>query len=140
VQAIGHRISYDAARAAQVDSPLLNLFEAASVLQDEAWYVERLGMTRVELRERESGALEAVFPHLEEYLTRRDVAPYIVAPIVSDEKWKQFLSTFQGFDETNSGWSPAIVGSLLDGSDSPLTPSQTVLYRSARSMLWNAYT
>jgi hypothetical protein len=37
IQAIGYRISYDAARVAQVDGPLLDLFEAATVLQDEAW-------------------------------------------------------------------------------------------------------
>jgi acyl-CoA oxidase len=97
IQAIGHRISYDAARAMQVDGPLLDLFEAVSVLQDEAWYVERLGMTRTELREREARAIEAVFPHLEEYLTRMDVVPYVVAPIVSDEKWKQFVSGLQTF-------------------------------------------
>src|SRR6266849_2510173 len=35
IQAIGHRLSYDAARAAAIDAPLLDLFEIASVLQDE---------------------------------------------------------------------------------------------------------
>ncbi|KAI0292231.1 acyl-CoA dehydrogenase NM domain-like protein [Multifurca ochricompacta] len=102
VQAIGHRIAYDAARAEQVDGPLLDLFEAASVLQDEAWYVECLGMTRRGLRDREARALEAVFPHMEEYLARMDVNPYITAPIVSDEKWDQFLGTLQTFGEDSN--------------------------------------
>ena len=100
VLAIGHRIAYDAARAAQVDAPLLDLFEVSAVLQDEAWYVESLGISRAELRRREAHALEAVFARLEEYLVRMDVAPYIVAPIVSDEKWEQFFGTLPTLSES----------------------------------------
>ncbi|KAH9019393.1 acyl-CoA dehydrogenase NM domain-like protein [Lactarius pseudohatsudake] len=103
VLAIGHRIAYDAARAAQVDAPLLDLFEVAAVMQDEAWYVESLGISRVELRRREAHALEAVFARLEEYLVRMDVAPYIVAPIVSDEKWEQFFGTLPTLSESREG-------------------------------------
>ncbi|KAH9990765.1 acyl-CoA dehydrogenase NM domain-like protein [Russula vinacea] len=111
--AIGHRLSYDAARAAAVDAPLLDLFEIASVLQDEAWYVECLGMTRAELREREARAIEAVFPHLEEYLARMDVAPYIVAPISSDEKWELFVDKLQTFGETSDANARRCVRSML---------------------------
>ena len=100
VLAIGHRIAYDAARAAQVDAPLLDLFEVSAVLQDEAWYVESLGISRAELRRREAHALEAIFPRLEEYLARMDVAPYIIAPIVSDEKWEQFFGALPTLCET----------------------------------------
>ena len=100
VLAIGHRIAYDAARAAQVDAPLLDLFEVSAILQDEAWYVECLGISRAELRRREAHALEAVFARLEEYLVRMDVAPYIVAPIVSDEKWEQFFGTLPTLSES----------------------------------------
>src|SRR5712672_1326136 len=117
IEAIGHRISYDAARAAQVDGPLLDLFEMASVRRDEAWYVERLGLSRAEMREREAKALERVFPRLEEYLGRMDVAPYAVAPIVSEEKWDRFIGTLRTFGETTrdvsarggSGWGGGIV-------------------------------
>ncbi|KAI0285511.1 acyl-CoA dehydrogenase NM domain-like protein [Russula brevipes] len=132
ILAIGHRMSYDAARAAGVDGPLLDLFEVASVLQDEAWYVEHLRVTRAELREREARALEAVFPRLEEYLGRMDVAPYVVAPIVSDEKWKNFVGTLQTF----GGCGAAIVRPLafMDGNHSP-TQLQMAPHRSVRSML-----
>ncbi|KAH9970505.1 acyl-CoA dehydrogenase NM domain-like protein [Lactifluus volemus] len=136
IQAIGHRISYDAARTMHVDGPLLDLFEAASVLQDEAWYVERLGMTRTELREREARAIEAVFPHLEEYLTRMDVEAYIVAPIVSDEKWKQFVSGLQTFGETSSAWSSGIFRPPLKSNlNTSPTSLQAEPQRSVRSML-----
>lgn len=136
IQAIGHRIAYDAAREAQVDDPLLDLFEVASMLQDEAWYVERLGVTRAELREREARAIEAVFPHLEEYLTQMDVAPYVVAPIVSEERWEQFLGTLRVFGETRSGWSAGagFASGLLNNND-PSIPLQMVSHRSVRSML-----
>jgi acyl-CoA oxidase len=100
VLAIGHRIAYDAARAAHVDAPLLDLFEVSAVLQDEAWYVECLGISRADLRRREAHALEAVFARLEEYLVRMDVAQFIVAPIVSDEKWKQFFGTLPTLSES----------------------------------------
>ncbi|KAI9452338.1 acyl-CoA dehydrogenase NM domain-like protein [Russula earlei] len=134
VQAIGHRLAYDAARAARVDEPLLDLFEIASVLQDEAWYVECLGTTRAELREREARALEAVFPHLEEYLGRMDVAPYVTAPIVSDKRWNRFVDTLQTFGETNGSWGEGVVGAFLYGEDSPLEVHM-VPQRSVRSML-----
>lgn len=136
IQAIGHRIAYDAAREAQVDGPLLDLFEIASMLQDEAWYVERLGVTRAELREREARAIEAVFPHLEEYLAQMDVAPYVIAPIVSEGRWEQFLDTLQVFGETRSGWSAGtgIASGFLNNNDQSI-PLQMVPRRSVRSML-----
>ena len=134
IQAVGHRFSYDAARAAAIDAPLLELFEIASVLQDEAWYVERLGMTRAKLREREARALDAVFPHLEKYLERMDVAPYITAPISSDEKWELFVDTLETFGETSSELGVGIVGKLLCGDESSIEV-QTVPPRGVRSML-----
>ncbi|KAI9450514.1 acyl-CoA dehydrogenase NM domain-like protein [Lactarius psammicola] len=90
VLAIGHRIAYDAARAAQVDAPLAGSIRGGG----------RCCRTRRELRRREAHALEAVFAHLEEYLVRMDVAPYIVAPIVSDEKWEQFFGTLPTLSES----------------------------------------
>ncbi|KAF8264348.1 acyl-CoA dehydrogenase NM domain-like protein [Lactarius quietus] len=136
IQAIGHRIAYDAAREAQVDGPLLDLFEIASILHDEAWYVERLGVTRAQLREREARAIEVVFPHLEEYLAQMDVAPYVVAPIVSEEGWERFLGTLQVFGETRSGWGAGRgISSGYLNDDVPSMPLQMVSHRSVRSML-----
>ena len=130
-------MAYDAARASGVDGPLLNLFEIVSVLQDEAWYIECLGITRAELREREARALEAVFPRLEEYLAQMDIAPYVAAPIVSDEKWKQFIGTLQTFGETtNSAWDTEVVGAFIYGDDSSTQPAlQMSPHRTVRTML-----
>jgi hypothetical protein len=137
IQAIGHRISYDAARASQVDGPLLDLFEIVSVLQDEGWYLECLGMTRASLRDREAHALETVFPHLDEYLERMDIAPYIIAPIVSDDKWKEFVNSLETFGNTsNDSWGTDVVGSLLYGDESSAQPGLHLgAHRNLRSML-----
>ena len=135
VQAIGHRLSYDAARAAAVDAPLLDLFEIVSVLQDEAWYVECLGMSRAKLQERETYALEAVFPHLEEYLARMDVAPYIVAPISSDKRWEEFVDSLETFSETSREWGTGSVGTLLYGNDLSMQGQMQGPRQSVRSML-----
>ena len=135
IEAIGHRMSYDAARAAAIDAPLLDLFEIASVLQDESWYVECLGMTRSGLRKREACALEAVFSHLEEYLARMDVAPYVFAPISSDEKWKLFVDTLQTFGATSSEFGAGIVGALLYDDESSTQVQMGGHHRGVRSML-----
>ena len=128
-------MSYDAARAAAVDAPLLDLFEIVSVLQDEAWYVECLGMSRAKLQKREAYALEAVFPHLEEYLARMDVAPYVVAPISSDKKWKEFVDSLETFSETSREWGTGSVGTLLYGNDSSIQGQMRGPHQSVRSML-----
>ncbi|KAI9436922.1 acyl-CoA dehydrogenase NM domain-like protein [Lactarius indigo] len=133
IMAIGDRIAYEAARDAQVDAPLLALFEIASMLQDEAWYVEQLGITRAQLRQREVEAIEAVFPHLEEYLVQMDIAPYVTAPIVSEERWERFLGTLQAFGEPRSGWNADL--SITSGFLSNELPMQMSSHRSVRSML-----
>jgi hypothetical protein len=66
-----------------------------------------------ELREREWRALEAVFRHLEEYITRLDGTPYFVPPIVSDEKWEQFLFTFRCLMRRAAGGARDFLGRFL---------------------------
>ncbi|KAJ3515201.1 hypothetical protein NLJ89_g1901 [Agrocybe chaxingu] len=80
VQAIGHRMAYDAAVAKGVDKCLIDLYVASCVRLDPSW-------------EMEARAVDDVYPHLEEYLGRLGVEPYITAPIVSDEKWAEFVES-----------------------------------------------
>ncbi|KAI0259526.1 hypothetical protein BC834DRAFT_974241 [Gloeopeniophorella convolvens] len=60
VQTIGQRIAM-MPRAAGVDACLLDMYVASCARQDEAWYVERLGMTRVGLQAMQAGAADALF-------------------------------------------------------------------------------
>ena len=88
-------------------------------------------MTRTELRDREASALGAVFPRLEEHLAQMDVAPCVVAPVVSDEKCKQFVGTLYMFGEMRSRWDAESAGAPLDGkiSSAPLimVPHRSIL-------------
>lgn len=92
VQAIGHRMAYEAAVTANVDPCLIDVYVASCVKLDSAWYVENLGLSRLEQREMEGKAIDAMFPRLEEFLELTEVEPYISAPIVSEEKWNGYIS------------------------------------------------
>lgn len=97
VEAIGHRMAYEAAVAAGVDADLLALYEAGVIMQDSSWYVEHAGLTRGELFDRESRALDAVLPRLEEMLDATGAEEYVDAPILSQEAWDNFESSLEGF-------------------------------------------
>ncbi|KIY50432.1 acyl-CoA dehydrogenase NM domain-like protein [Fistulina hepatica ATCC 64428] len=93
LQAIGHRMAYDAAVTQGVEKYIIDLYIASCVTLDPAWYVENMRLSRWDQRRMESDAVDAVFPHLEELLERTQVAPYITAPIVSDETWATFVDS-----------------------------------------------
>lgn len=93
VQAIGHRMAYEAAVAANVDQCLIDVYVASCVKLDSAWYVENLGLSRLEQREMEAKAIDVMFPRLEEFLELTEVEPYISAPIVSEEKWTGYIAS-----------------------------------------------
>jgi len=93
VKAIGHRMAYDAAVATDVDLPLINLYVASCIKSDAAWYVEKLGISRLKQREMENQAVDAVYARLEQYLAKMDVEPYITAAIVSDESWTAYVNS-----------------------------------------------
>ncbi|KAL9708582.1 hypothetical protein Ac2012v2_008264 [Leucoagaricus gongylophorus] len=93
VQAIGHRMAYDAAVSTGVDSCLIDLYVASCVKLDPSWYVERLGLSRLRQREMEATAIDRVFPRMEEFLSLMAVEPYIIAPIVSDDRWAEYVAS-----------------------------------------------
>lgn len=97
VTAIGHRMAYDAAIDAKVDPALVELYQISCIKTDSAWYVENLGLSRLAQREMEIRAIDAAFPRLEEFLGQMNLDSYITAPIISDEKWQQYVSELQTF-------------------------------------------
>ena len=86
-------MAYEAAVSAGVDSSLIDLYEASCIKLDSSWYVEKLGLSRFQQREMEATAIDRVFPHLEDLLSQLAVEPYIIAPIVSDERWAEYVSS-----------------------------------------------
>jgi acyl-CoA oxidase len=101
VEAIGHRMAYEAALAAGVDSDLLALYEAGVITQDSSWYVQHAGLTREMQFDRESQAMSAVLPRLEELLDGTGAKEYVDAPILSQEAWDDFESSLELYTGTS---------------------------------------
>ena len=99
VEAIGNRMAYEAAVQAKVDPDLLALFEAGVILQDPSWYVQHAGLTRIAQFEKESVAMNACLPRLEELLEATGAREYVHdVPIVSDENWSEFVKSLRTFE------------------------------------------
>jgi len=112
VEAIGHRMAYDAAVAQNLDRGLIDLYVASVMKLDPGWYIENAGLTRSAMMEMEAVALDAVLPKMESYVDGMGMEKYVTAPIVSDEKWNRFLGTLETVDATDD-FSPQISGSHL---------------------------
>ncbi|KAF8882587.1 acyl-CoA dehydrogenase NM domain-like protein [Infundibulicybe gibba] len=93
VQAIGHRMAYDAAVSAGIDSCIIDLYVASCIKLDTSWYVEKLGLSRSQQREMEATAIDQVFSRIEEFLSQMAVEPYVLAPIISDKRWAEYVSS-----------------------------------------------
>jgi hypothetical protein len=98
IEAIGHRMAYEAAVAAGIEPDLLALFEAGCILQDSSWYVQHANLTREEVFERESRALSAVLPRLETLLEGTGAEEYVDAPILSQTAWEAFEDSLETFE------------------------------------------
>jgi acyl-CoA oxidase len=95
IEAIGHRMAYEAAVNAKLDSRLIDLYLASVMKYDSAWYSENLGITRAQQADLEGKSAAALYPELESWLERLDVEAYVTAPIVSDEKWDAFVDSLE---------------------------------------------
>ena len=98
IEAMGHRMAYDAAVAAGVQQPLIDLYVASCMKLDTAWYIENAGMTRKSLADMEAKALDAVLPRLGGLIEAMGVEPWITSKIISDERWNDFVAGCQVFD------------------------------------------
>ena len=104
MEAIGHRMAYDAARAANVRGCLVDLYVANVVKLDSSWYSEHAALSRTAQRAAEEAAHDAVLPLLGELVREMDVFAYVNAPIASDGAWDAFvdeLKVFRGDSEVD---------------------------------------
>ena len=102
IEAIGHRMAYDAAVAAGVDSSLVDLYVASVVKLDASWYSENADFGRRALADLETRSLDAVLPQLGTLIAKMGVEPWITSKIVSDERWDAFLETCDVFEGKSS--------------------------------------
>ena len=97
IEAIGHRMAYDAAVKAKVSQDIIDLYVANALKHDASWYIEHAGMTRRQIADIEDKAASALLPQLDELLEGTGAGPYCHAPIVSDESWKAFVDSLPHF-------------------------------------------
>lgn len=91
VEAIGQRMAYEAAVAANVHPTFLKLYEVGIIQNEPSWYLENSLMTRTRMFEIEDAAIIELFPQLSSLLEQTGEKDYVHAPIVSPERWDAFV-------------------------------------------------
>ena len=120
VEAIGHRITYDAATRAGVPSALVDMYVADVVQSDGAWYAEELGIGRADQIAASEAALDAILPLLQSLIDELGAKPYLNAPILTDEAWDAFEAGLPVFGQTevaqtsSSGQALQVHGNVRD--------------------------
>ncbi|KAJ6546340.1 acyl-CoA dehydrogenase NM domain-like protein [Mycena sp. CBHHK59/15] len=97
VEALGHRIAYDAAVSLGVEKCLIDLYVVNCIRLDSAWYVEHAGLTQHIQLDMESAAIEAVLPRMSDLIENMGVEAYATAPITSQDSWDQFVASLETF-------------------------------------------
>lgn len=97
VEAVGHRMAYDAAIAEGVDKNLVDIYEAFAIKKDLPWYLEAGLLTRVKAAELESNAISSAAPKMDAFVDGMGVAPYVKAPILTEASWDKFVSNMHTF-------------------------------------------
>jgi hypothetical protein len=95
VEAMGHRIAYEAAIEAGVHSDLVALYEIWVILQDQGWFVQHTSLTRERMFHIEAERLSAVLPQLDTLLDAAGAEPYCSAPIASQTSWDHFIDQLE---------------------------------------------
>lgn len=135
IQAVGHRMAYDAAIEASVDPTLIGIYLSSAILSDPAWYSEAndpsIRLSRSEQLEMQLAVCTKGVARLEEWLDKLEIEPYVLASIVSEEKWdayEQTLEIFGGPLDSKMELSGIDIDTAIQGSQ-----SITYLPRSSQS-------
>ncbi|KAI9376624.1 acyl-CoA dehydrogenase/oxidase [Aspergillus egyptiacus] len=97
VQAIGHRMAFEAAIEAEVDPRIVALYASGIVLEDSAWYTEQGALSRKTQQEMEARAADALVPELERLVAETGAEEYCSAPMTSAELWDGFVAELEEF-------------------------------------------
>ncbi|KAJ7485009.1 hypothetical protein B0H11DRAFT_1148270 [Mycena galericulata] len=92
IEAVGHRMAYDAAIERGINHDVLALYEAGVIKHDASWYVEYAGLGRAAINDMEDRALVKLLPRLGEMLDATGAEPYCIAPIVSEAASEEFYA------------------------------------------------
>jgi hypothetical protein len=98
MEAIGVRMAYEAAHGS-LEEDILDLFVASAIRKDPAWYALNEGLDTVGQVRMEAEAAKKLLPRVDMLLEMLEVEPYVVAPIVSDEKWNRYVDKLETYDD-----------------------------------------
>ncbi|KLO15455.1 acyl-CoA dehydrogenase NM domain-like protein [Schizopora paradoxa] len=101
VEAISYRMAYEAALdSGVVHKPLLDLFEAAAVRRNGAWFAQhqQLNMCIQRQQDIEEAAVTAALPFVERYMNETEAAAYAQAPGLTKESLSAFVEGLEHFD------------------------------------------
>ena len=102
IEAIGHRMAYDAAVEDGLDQHLIDSYVSHVMSVDPAWYSEEAGIPRALQKKMELESATASFKNLESLLERLDADSYVTAPMVSDERWEAYERSLQTYSHPGS--------------------------------------
>lgn len=102
IEAVGHRMAYDAAVASGVKPNLIELYVANCMKLDASWYIENAGFTRRTLADMEAKAIDAVLPDVGKLIDNMGVERWVTSKIISDQRWNNFLDTCDVFEGQSS--------------------------------------
>lgn len=97
VRAIGYRMAYDAAVAANVPGSLIAIFVCNVVKGSLAWHVQNGLLSLDTLEDMQDSAIQQALPHVEKWVADMKVERYVTAPMVSDAAWRAFESRLEEF-------------------------------------------
>ena len=119
IEAIGHRMAYDAAVEEGLDQHLIDTYVSHVISVDPSWYSEEAGIPRALQKKMELESAAASFKHLESLLERLDVDSYVTAPMISDERWDAYEQSLQTYSHPGNSmldtpWLQNLPSAFLD--------------------------
>ena len=122
IEAIGTRMAYEAAIESLQDD-ILDLFVASNFRKDPAWYALNEGLDGGTQSRMETEAAKKLLPRIDTLLEMLEVEPYVVAPIVSDERWNRYVNRLDTYGEMPTP-TRSVISEITSGffvSEVPLT-------------------
>ncbi|KAI1438053.1 acyl-CoA dehydrogenase/oxidase [Xylaria sp. CBS 124048] len=94
VKATGYRMAYEAAVASAKFRPeALALLESTCMKADLSWYCQHEGVKRNEFIVRDSQLARQALPLLQEFIRQGDASGSVVAPIMNQGSWDEFVDS-----------------------------------------------
>ncbi|KAI1115631.1 acyl-CoA dehydrogenase/oxidase [Nemania sp. NC0429] len=100
VKATGHRMAYEAAATSgRLAAEALRLFESSCIKTDLSWYCQSAGLSRSEFFADDTKAAKEALPLLHAFLSRDEQRTGILAPIMDETSWDDFVRNLPAFKD-----------------------------------------